>query len=174
MRTHLKLPLFFSAAAMAVLFVLAERHPDAGHVVLPPVWADAAGEGLAVPACGSSTASGGSLNTCSDGKPVVTFNWSIDGPTPDGTPCESATILVNGGQVASGLPCSGSYTWGNGARNTNYSYEIVIGQPAAAVGHQISGGSFSTPNCISGYCSADPRGTSPGKPVSLTRPFPER
>lgn len=102
-----------------------ERPLGRVSVSTAPSWSQETGSGIFVPACGSSGAS----TSCQGGTTVVNFNWTIDGPTPNGITCSTAAIKVNGSTIASGLPCSGSYQWNGAASNTTYSYEIVISTP---------------------------------------------
>lgn len=85
-----------------------------------PKWSENIGQGILFPACGSSSAS----VTCSDGLPSVSFNWTTNGPAPDGTECNTAGISISGQRFIGGLSCSGNYTWTGGSSNRNYSYDI--------------------------------------------------
>ncbi len=129
-----------------------------------PQWAQSAGEGIAVPACGSTAAS----VTCSNGLPSVSFNWQSTGPA--GNLQLYVRVASTGESKLNAWACddnqvwevgtyplcypSGSYLW-NGIRdtrpavftwnppadNTTYSWDLL------GLKESFGSGTFTTPNC---------------------------
>jgi hypothetical protein len=142
-------------------------------------WVNETGKGFVAPACGSSSAG----PTCSAGSPIVTFTWNdTSGVGAGGARCNSVWIRANATAdpdtafvVATGLPCSGSYTWNQTnprppLANTNYIYfirfktaiddlgNITTFNGLNILGHLIDSGVAPTPNCALPPPNPDPIG----------------
>src|SRR3989344_524128 len=83
------------------------------------------GEGFIAPACGSSDP----LPMICNGNPSpVVFSWTNESDDGDEetleNQCVTAKIEVNGVIIASGLPCTGNYTWNSAPSNTAFNYKI--------------------------------------------------
>jgi len=115
-----------------------------------PQWTQNAGEGISVPACGSSNAS---APTCDGTLPSVTFDWNLD----TAFAIEDIQLIINGpsGEVFNKFICGdgtfgscnkhiGSWPWTDGALDTNYSW-LLYEHHTSVVDPLIGSGTFRTP-----------------------------
>ena|GEM_PF-3009311 len=99
-------------------------------------WTQESGAGIAVPACGSTTACGAPgqnvvCTTCVGPAPSVEFTWTNSGNT-EGLTCLTTRIGAwvvgqlpsTAVRILDNLPCSGNAPWAGGANSTNYNYEV--------------------------------------------------
>ena len=120
-----------AAGGVLTLSGFSTHEPIAGAE--SPQWTQDAGEGITVPACGSTTACGAPgqnvvCTTCSGNAPSVEFTWTNTGDTATLT-CSTVRI---GAWVASSpavrildnLPCNGSAPWTGASNATSYNYEV--------------------------------------------------
>ena len=95
-----------------------------------PQWTQSAGEGISVPACGSSAVDYPSV-TCSGGNPVVTIGWVGD---DFGTGGYDVDVRITPGMSGVDTPdapyyspgTTGTFTWNGASNNTAYTYSVWL------------------------------------------------
>jgi len=157
----LQLPILIGLGGLAIAAsVFAVTQFNSGDQPLAqntPQWTQKAGEGISVPACGSSSAS---APTCSGTTPSVTFDWTVDTSGPYITPDDVQVIITqdsNGAQVFNQFICgdgaaqscnqlAGSWTWTGGISSTAYTW-LMYQHHYNSIDALIGSGSFTTTNC---------------------------
>ena len=164
--------LFFSPFFSSV-FTLASVNAN-------PRWADATGNGIFVPACGSSASN--SVPICVGPTGTVTLTWE---PSPSHR-AGSGSVLPNCEYVnigstkngvpqpaINGLPCTGSQTFTGLESGATYAY-IVYFDIVPDIAIDTATGSFTVPLCgvpIPLRCSPTPQSVNTGDPVNVRADF---
>ena len=125
------------------VFIYGNNYDLNSQIASRPVWTETTGEGIAAPACGSSSAS---APTCVGSLPSVTFFWDVDtsGPyyPPDAVrlviePGGFNQIICGNGSAQSCTQLSGSWTGTGGPSNTLFNwwmYQEHFGSTNALIG----------------------------------------